>query len=63
MVCPFFVPDDSPRILYSSALNELMCSVSGWLCKVRLSDPAEFESLLEEKAYKAHCEGEGEGDS
>ena len=40
-----------------------MCSVSGWLCKVRLSAPAEFESLLEEKAYKAHCEGEGEGDS
>ncbi|WWD18774.1 glycine cleavage system H protein [Kwoniella shandongensis] len=29
----------------------------GWLCKVKLSDPAEFEALLEADAYKAHCEG------
>ncbi|KAK4689693.1 glycine cleavage system H protein, partial [Tremellales sp. Uapishka_1] len=29
----------------------------GWLCKVKLSDPAEFEALLSSEAYKAHCEG------
>ncbi|KAK8858882.1 glycine cleavage system H protein [Kwoniella newhampshirensis] len=29
----------------------------GWLCKVKLSDPAEFEALLNADAYKAHCEG------
>lgn len=32
--------------------------VPGWLCKVRLADPQEFESLLNAEAYKAHCEGE-----
>jgi glycine cleavage system H protein len=31
---------------------------TGWLCKVKLSDPAEFEALLNEEAYKAHCEGQ-----
>ncbi|WVQ84958.1 glycine cleavage system H protein [Cryptococcus sp. DSM 104549] len=29
----------------------------GWLCKVKLSDPAEFEALLNADSYKAHCEG------
>lgn len=33
---------------------------TGWLCKIKLSNPSEFESLLTEKAYKAHCEGESE---
>ncbi|GHJ88035.1 hypothetical protein NliqN6_4437 [Naganishia liquefaciens] len=32
----------------------------GWLCKIKLSNPAEFEQLLTEKAYKAHCDGESE---
>ena len=30
----------------------------GWLCKIKLSTPQEFETLLSEQAYKAHCEGE-----
>ena len=30
----------------------------GWLCKVKLSSPSEFETLLTAEAYKAHCEGE-----
>lgn len=34
--------------------------VTGWLCKIKLSNPSEFEALLSEKAYKAHCEGESE---
>lgn len=33
---------------------------SGWLCKIKLSNTSEFEALLSEKAYKAHCEGESE---
>ncbi|KAH6917318.1 glycine dehydrogenase [Coprinopsis sp. MPI-PUGE-AT-0042] len=28
----------------------------GWLCKIKLSDPAEVEKLLNEEEYKAHCE-------
>ncbi|TFK30507.1 glycine dehydrogenase [Coprinopsis marcescibilis] len=28
----------------------------GWLCKIKLSEPAELEQLLTEEAYKAHCE-------
>ncbi|PWN50299.1 putative glycine cleavage system H protein, mitochondrial precursor [Violaceomyces palustris] len=28
----------------------------GWLCKIRLTNPAEFETLLTEEAYKAVCE-------
>ncbi|WVQ73499.1 glycine cleavage system H protein [Cryptococcus sp. DSM 104548] len=29
----------------------------GWLCKVKLSNPAEFDDLLDDAAYKAHCDG------
>jgi hypothetical protein len=29
---------------------------------MRLSNPQEFETLLSEKAYKAHCEGEEAAD-
>ncbi|WVW85040.1 glycine cleavage system H protein [Kwoniella bestiolae CBS 10118] len=31
---------------------------NGWLAKIKLSDPAEFEALLNAEAYKAHCEGQ-----
>ena len=31
----------------------------GWFFKLRLSDKSEFESLLDEAAYKAHVEAEG----
>ncbi|WWC62903.1 glycine cleavage system H protein [Kwoniella dejecticola CBS 10117] len=31
---------------------------NGWLAKIKLSDPAEFEALLSDEAYKAHCEGQ-----
>lgn len=33
---------------------------TGWLAKITLSDPAEFASLLDEQAYKVHCEGGAE---
>ncbi|CAL1695421.1 unnamed protein product [Somion occarium] len=28
----------------------------GWLCKIKLTDPSEIESLLTEEDYKKHCE-------
>lgn len=28
----------------------------GWMIKVKLSDPAEIDDLLDASAYKAHCE-------
>ncbi|WWC96492.1 glycine cleavage system H protein [Kwoniella sp. B9012] len=31
---------------------------NGWLAKIKLSDPSEFEALLNAEAYKAHCEGQ-----
>ncbi|GAA5833896.1 hypothetical protein JCM11251_006003 [Rhodosporidiobolus azoricus] len=29
----------------------------GWLAKIKLSNPGEFEELLSADAYKVHCEG------
>ena len=37
-------------------------SVLGWLCKMRLTIPSEFDTLLNDTAYKAHCEGEEAAD-
>jgi hypothetical protein len=31
----------------------------GWIMKVKLSDPSELGSLLDSKAYEAHCEEGG----
>ncbi|AAW47059.1 hypothetical protein CNBN0440 [Cryptococcus deneoformans B-3501A] len=42
---------DQPSLLNKSPEKD------GWLCKVKLSDPAEFDDLLSADAYKAHCEG------
>jgi len=44
--------DDQP-----SLMNKLE-EETGWLCKVKLSNPAEVDTLLTEEAYKAHCESE-----
>jgi glycine cleavage system H lipoate-binding protein len=40
------------------ARNE--ANMTGWLCKVKVTDNYESEmgELLDEAAYKAHCEGE-----
>jgi len=43
---------DQPSLLNKAPQGD------GWLCKIKLSDPAEFEVLLNDEAYKAHCEGE-----
>jgi len=31
---------------------------SGWFFKVKLSDPAELDELMDAEAYSEHCEGE-----
>lgn len=41
----------------SSLLNKSP-EQDGWLCKIKLSAPAQFEELLSEEAYKAHCESD-----
>ncbi|ODO00087.1 glycine cleavage system H protein [Cryptococcus amylolentus CBS 6273] len=42
---------DRPNLLNKSPEED------GWLCKVKLANPAEFDDLLDETAYKAHCDG------
>ncbi|WWC71067.1 glycine cleavage system H protein [Kwoniella pini CBS 10737] len=43
---------DQPGLLNKSPEEK------GWLAKIKLSAPAEFEALLNDEAYKAHCEGQ-----
>ncbi|KAK4698612.1 glycine cleavage system H protein, partial [Phenoliferia sp. Uapishka_3] len=45
---------DSPGLLNQSA------EIEGWLAKIHLSHPGEFELLLSEKAYEVHCKGGAE---
>ncbi|MBD5346887.1 MAG: glycine cleavage system protein GcvH [Bacteroides sp.] len=42
---------DNPRLVNEDA-------VANWIIKVELSDPAELDNLMDEEAYKAHCEAE-----
>ncbi len=32
---------------------------TGWMVKIRMSNPAELGELLDAEAYKAHCDAEG----
>lgn len=43
---------DNPRLINEDPVNN-------WIIKVELTDPAELENLMDEEAYKAHCEAEG----
>lgn len=43
---------DNPRLINQDA-------VANWIIKVELTDPYELDSLMDEEAYKAHCEAEG----
>ncbi|KWU44874.1 glycine cleavage H-protein, partial [Rhodotorula sp. JG-1b] len=45
---------DQPDLLNKDAEG------AGWLAKIKLSNPGEFDQLLNGEAYKAHCEGESE---
>lgn len=44
---------DSPDLVNSAAQTE------GWFIKVQISDESELSSLMDEAAYKEHCEKEG----
>ncbi|POY76567.1 hypothetical protein BMF94_0156 [Rhodotorula taiwanensis] len=46
--------EGQPDLLNKDAEGE------GWLAKIQLSNPGEFEQLLNDEAYKAHCAGESE---
>lgn len=43
---------DNPRLINEDA-------AANWIIKVELSDLSELEGLMDEEAYKAHCEKEG----
>ncbi len=43
---------DNPRLINQDA-------VANWIIKVELTDHSELDSLMDEEAYKAHCEAEG----
>lgn len=48
-------PPSSPS---SPTLNPCLPSPSGWLAKIKLSDEAQFNVLLNEAEYKTLCEGQ-----
>ena len=37
-------------------LNDDPCE-KGWMCKIEMSNPADFESLMSAEEYEAHCDG------
>ena len=42
---------DNPRLINEDAMNT-------WIIKVELTDTSELGNLMDEEAYKAHCESE-----
>ena len=42
---------DNPRLINEDAMNN-------WIIKVELTDPSELDNLMDEEAYKSHCESE-----
>lgn len=42
---------DNPRLVNEDAMNN-------WIIKVELTDPSELDNLMDEAAYKTHCENE-----
>ncbi|KAI8980651.1 glycine cleavage H-protein-domain-containing protein [Trametes punicea] len=44
--------NDQPGLLNKSPEDK------GWLCKIKVSDPAELEKLMTEEEYKKHCESD-----
>ena len=43
--------EDNPRLINEDAM-------ANWIIKVKISDPAQLDDLMDEEAYKAHCENE-----
>lgn len=42
---------DNPRLINEDPM-------ANWIIKVELSDPSQLDDLMDEEAYKAHCEAE-----
>ncbi len=42
---------DNPRLVNEDPM-------ANWIIKVEMNDPSELDSLLDEEAYKTHCENE-----
>lgn len=42
---------DNPRLINEDAM-------ANWIVKIELTDPSELENLMDEEAYRAHCEAE-----
>lgn len=42
---------DNPRLINEDPMDN-------WIIKVELSDPSQLDELMDEEAYKAHCEAE-----
>ncbi|WP_151705010.1 glycine cleavage system protein GcvH [Nitrincola alkalilacustris] len=45
--------EDSPEMVNSDPYGD------GWFFRLKLSDPAELDDLLDAEAYAEHCESEG----
>jgi len=45
------VLEDAPETVNASA------DADGWFIKIKIADAAELDSLMDEAAYKAYCEG------
>lgn len=43
---------DSPELVNQDAFGD------GWICKLKISDPAELDALLDAAAYGAFCDSE-----
>ena len=54
--------NDEMTLVNKSPMHDGTCALltPGWLAKIKLSNPGEFDQLLNGEAYKAHCEGESE---
>ncbi len=46
---------DSPQLVNEDAFGR------GWMIRVRMADPAEYDSLLDAAAYEEHCQEEAKG--
>ncbi len=42
---------DNPRLINEDPM-------ANWIIKIELSDPSQLDDLMDEEAYKAHCEAE-----
>ena len=42
---------DNPRLINEDPM-------ANWIIKVEISDPSQLSELMDEEAYKAHCEAE-----